>query len=454
MGSDAETFPSEHLNRLLQNPVVDRRRFMQLAGGTGAVLGLGPLIAACGSTTTGTSTPGGGSTTTIKIGYVSPETGSLAPFGVADKFVLNAIQNGPWKNGIKVGNSTVLVQLTVKDSQSSDSVAAQVALDLINNESIDLMLVSSTPDTTNPVSDQCEANGVPCISTVAPWQSWFFGRNGVPTKPFEWTYHFFWGLEDIITTYFDMWSQVSSDKVVGALWPNDPDGNAFSSAMTGFPPAIKSNGFTLVDPGRYATATPDFTQEINKFKAGNCDILTGVPIPPDFNTFWKQAAQQGYKPKIATVAKALLFPDTINALGSIAAGLSTEVWWTPTFPYTSSITGQSAAQLAAAYTQSTGKQWTQPIGYVHALLEVATDVIKRAGNVTDPAALTTAIKATNLKTIVGTVDWTGGPVANVAKTKQVGGQWRPGTDYPFDLIVVSNKDNADVPLGGSLQPMA
>ena len=31
-------------------------------------------------------------------------------------------------------------------------------------------LAAVTPETTNPVSDQCEANGVPCISTVAPWQ--------------------------------------------------------------------------------------------------------------------------------------------------------------------------------------------------------------------------------------------------------------------------------------------
>ena len=31
-------------------------------------------------------------------------------------------------------------------------------------------------------------------------------------------------------------------------------------------------------------------------------------IPPDFATFWSQAAQQGFKPKIVTIGKALLFP--------------------------------------------------------------------------------------------------------------------------------------------------
>ena len=40
------------------------------------------------------------------------------------------------------------------------------AAKLINEDGVDLMLVASTPETVNPVADQCEAAGVPCISTV------------------------------------------------------------------------------------------------------------------------------------------------------------------------------------------------------------------------------------------------------------------------------------------------
>ena len=39
-------------------------------------------------------------------------------------------------------------------------------------------------------------------------------------------------------------------------------------------------------------------------------------IPPDFGTFWAQAAQQGFNPKVATIGKALLFPSAIEALGT------------------------------------------------------------------------------------------------------------------------------------------
>ena len=34
---------------------------------------------------------------------------------------------------------------------------------------------------------------MPCVSTDAPWQAYFFGRGGKPDKGFDWTYHFFWG---------------------------------------------------------------------------------------------------------------------------------------------------------------------------------------------------------------------------------------------------------------------
>ena len=153
-----------------------------------------------------------GSTDVIKIGYVSPQTGPLAPFGEADSFVVKQMTQLFKDKPLKVGAKTYQVEIIVKDSQSDSKRAGEVAAELINTDGVDLMLVASTPDTTNPVADQCEANGVPCISTVAPWQPFFFGRGGSPTKSFNWTYHFFWGLEDVEAVYQDMWSQVTTNK--------------------------------------------------------------------------------------------------------------------------------------------------------------------------------------------------------------------------------------------------
>jgi branched-chain amino acid transport system substrate-binding protein len=389
----------------------------------------------------------------IKIGYVSPQTGPLAPFGEADNFVLAGIRDAV-KAGIAVGGKSYPLDIMVRDSQSNPNRAAEVAADLILKEKIDLMLVASTPETTNPVSDQCELNGVPCVSTVAPWQPWFFVRGGKPDTGFEWTYHFFWGLEDIIAVFTNMWGSIATNKMVGGLFPNDGDGNAWGDPKLGFPPVLTQQGYKLTDPGRYQNLTQDFSAQISAFKKANCEILTGVVIPPDFKTFWTQAKQQGFKPKAASIGKALLFPPAVEALGDSADGLSTEVWWSPNHPFKSSLNGMSAKQVADAYESTTKKQWTQPLGFIHALFEVGIDVLKRAKSLDKKADIRDAIVATNLNTVVGPISWKGGPVKNVAKTPLVGGQWVKGKKYKYDLVIVNNQTAPNIPTQAKLKALA
>ncbi len=392
---------------------------------------------------------GGG---TLKLGYVSPRTGPLAPFAEADDFVIGQVREA-LGGGVEIGGGSVPVEIIVKDSQSNPSRAAEVASELILSDEIDLMLVASTPETTNPVGDQCELNEIPCLSTVAPWQPWFFTRGGRPEKGFDWTYHFFWGLEDVIAVFTGMWDRLETNKSVGGLFPNDGDGNAWGDPNLGFPPVLAQKGYTLVDPGRYQNLTDDFSSQISTFKKSNVEIVTGVVIPPDWTTFWTQARQQGFRPKAASVGKALLFPVAVEALGEAGHNLSTEIWWSPNHPFKSSLTGASASELAAAYTAGTRKQWTQPIGFVHALFEVAIDAARRAGALGVPAALRDALAATKLETVVGAIDWSGGPVRNVAKTPLVGGQWRRGGDFAYDLVITMNETAPRIPAAGSMEPL-
>jgi branched-chain amino acid transport system substrate-binding protein len=384
----------------------------------------------------------------IKIGHVSPRTGPLAGFGEADGFILDQVK-GILGKGLQSGGKTYPVEIVTKDSQSSGTRASEVAAELITKDKVDLILASATPDTTNPVSDQAEVNEVPCITTNCPWQPYFFGRNGDPKKGFTWTYHFFWGLEDVIAAYVAMWDSVSTNKVIGGLFPNDADGNAWGDPQRGLPPALAKAGYKLLDPGRYQLMNNDFTSQITQFKQAGAEIVTGNMIPPDFATFWSQAAQQNFHPKIVTIGKALLFPSVVASLGPRGNGLSTEVWWTPSYPFKSGLTGQSARQLTDAYTDITRRPWTQPIGYQHALFEVGIDVLKRTKSI-EPKAILDAIVATNYNSIVGPVKWTGQPVKNVSKTPLVAGQWqRKGSD--FELVITANKPAPEIPVGGKLE---
>src|SRR4051812_21284052 len=437
---------NRHISSTIRH-AIDRRALLKFSAASTAVFA------------TGVHAPANAQTRPIKLGYVSPLTGPLAAFAEADNFIITSFKEAT-KGGVRIGGATVPIEVVVKDSQSSPNRAAQVAKDLIVQDKIDLMLVASTPETTNPVSTQCEIEEVPCISTVAPWQPWFIGRQADPAggppawKPFNSTYHFFWGLEDVIAVFTNMWSQVETNKSVGGLFPNDGDGNAWGDKQVGFPPVLENAGYKLTDPGRYQNLTDNFSAQIGAFKSAKAEIVTGVVLPPDFTTFWKQALQQDFKPKVASIGKAILFPVAVEALGRDGNNLSSEVWWSPSHPFKSSLTGLGAKELASSFEAATGKQWTQPIGFVHALFEVAVDVLKRAPQ-RDGKALVAAIAATNLDTVVGKVAWNGAnlpPFAakNIAKTPLVGGQWRIKDGNRYDIVITDNRTAPEIPAGGKM----
>ena len=392
--------------------------------------------------------PANAQSKTIKIGHVSPKTGPLAGFGEADGFILAQVRDVLAK-GLPSAGKTFPVEIISKDSQSTGTRASEVASELILHDKVDLIVASSAPDTTNPVADQAEVNEVPCVTTNCPWQPYFFGRNGDPKKGFTWTYHFFWGLEDVIAAYLPMWDSAPTNKIVGGLFPNDADGNAWGDPQRGLPPELTKAGYRLHDPGRYQVMNNDFTSQISQFKQAGAEIVVGNMIPPDFATFWSQAAQQGFHPKIVTIGKALLFPSVVASLGPRGNGLTTEIWWTPNFPFKSGLTGQTARALTDAYVDATKRPWTQPIGYQHALFEVAIDVLKRAKSI-DPKSILASIVATDYRSMVGQVQWSGQPVKNVSKTPLVAGQWQRAGGA-FDLVITENKSAPEIPVGGKLE---
>jgi branched-chain amino acid transport system substrate-binding protein len=103
------------------------------------------------------------------------------------------------------------------------------------------------------------------------------------------------------------------------------------------------------------------------------------------------------------------------------------------------LTGQSAKELAAEWEKTTGKQWTQPIGYAHALWEVGFAALRNS-DPKDKNSLRDAIASLDLETVVGPVKFKGSPIKNVAVTALSGGQWRKtkGGKFPYELLIVEN----------------
>ena len=197
----------------IEEKSISRRDFLKIAGVTGAAVGLsaglGGLVAACGdgeeaTTTTGgttettgdvTTTTAAGVTTTaeagaemgreIKVGFVDALTGPLADFGVAGQYCAER-----WRefvaDGLVCGDGKKHpIDIMIQDSQSDSNRAAQVAGDFITQDKCDFILAAASPDTVNPVADQCEALGAPCLTVDSPMESYFFGRNGDPANTFK-----------------------------------------------------------------------------------------------------------------------------------------------------------------------------------------------------------------------------------------------------------------------------
>ena len=182
---------------------------------------------------------------TIKIGFLSPLSGPLGSFGEADPWVVSEFRKA-LKHGIKIAGKTYAVTITAKDTQSDPARAGQLAKAVINS-GVDLVLSTSTPEVNNPIADACEAAGVPQCSTVQPWEAWYFGRGAKPggKNPFKWTHHFSFGVADFAGAYISQWNgAVKTNKKVGALYPNDADGNAVRAAPI---PILTKSGFRVVE---------------------------------------------------------------------------------------------------------------------------------------------------------------------------------------------------------------
>ena len=390
----------------------------------------------------------------LKIGFIAPLSGIRSAFAESTTYTIEQARK-TLKDGLDIHGEKYAVEFVVKDNQSSPTRSLQVGSELLLNDKPDLIL-SADAEGATAIGNLCDARGMPTLSTGGPWQGWAFQRHYNPQAGFPFTFHFFWGADELGRVYTSMWDGLETNKKVGTLYADNDGGRATADKEHGFPPAFAKAGYTIVDSGLFRADTDDFSTQIALFKSAGVDIVAGLAFPSHMATFWNQAAQAGFKPKVCTIAAAFLFPSGVDNLGARGDGMSSEVWWTPTFPFKSSLTGQTAKEAADGYTAATGKQWTQPLGYDHALIEVGVAALKGAADPKNKEAVRDALKAMKVDTLVGPVNFASSPLKNVAVTHTVGGQWQKSKSgaFKFDLNVVDNSTNPAVPVASKLAPLA
>jgi len=420
---------------------INRRQFIKttaLVGGAVALDLQAPYIARAASET-------------IKIGYITSLSGPRATFSEPAEFTVNKMKT-LFKDGLDVGGKKYQVDILMRDQQSSPTRAGEVGRDLILQDKVDILLADDG-DSHFAAGEVADQKGVPFVSTINQWEPFIAARNSTPEKGYPWTFMFTFGATDIAKTYVGLWNTLPTNKKIGLLFLDIPPGQAFGSQTNGIPFFLKQNGYDVVDGGFVRFDSDDFSSQIAKFKDANCDIVAGFLLDPHFQTFWGQAAQAGFTPKVVTFAGPFLFPTSLNALGDMGDGMSGEVWWTPELPFKSSLTGQTAREVATEWETIKGAQWTQPLGYMHALYEVGVAALRHAKDPRDKEGIREGIRQMALDTVVGPINFRDSKIKSVAVTEVAMGQWKrtaAGSKYPYELGIVY----ADPTISPDIKPTA
>ena len=377
----------------------------------------------------------------ILVGRPLPITGPVAAFGESSPWLDNKALADINKDGgiyIKEFGKKLPLKVKILDTESDPTKAAELASKLILRDKIDIMYVSCTPATVNPVAGVCERFKMPSVSTMMPVEMF------LPGGPYHWCFNASISVRDFIASFMQAWDHIETNKVVGLCAQNDTDGIAWAEGAFG---ALRAAGYKLVDLGRFPVGTRDYTTQINGWKKEKVEILFANMAPPDFATLWRQCHRMGFIPKACTAGRAGLFSSAIEAIGGgLGLGVTSEAVWHSAYPFKSSLTGETGKQFSDAYEVATGKQWTQPIGGCYSGYEILADALSRAQTL-DRKTIRKALADTDLETLQGPTKFT---KDNIAVTPSGCVQWVKGKKFPFEAVLVSNGNYKNLPVEGKM----
>ena len=380
----------------------------------------------------------------VKIGYVNPTTGALAGNGEGCDWVVKQITEYVKEHPITVDGKEKTIEVIVYDSESDQNKCTELTQKLIEEDEVDLMIAIQTPNTVIPVAQVAERYEMPCIATQSPVDPL---ANSL--EEFNWTYDFFYTLDEVYESQRALWTKAGyapgSGAKIGLLFANDTDGTSWHDI---FVRRLAEDGYTVVDPGQYPSGTTDFTNVAATFKNEEIDVIAGTNIPPDFMNAYNAIVVAGVEVGCVTMGKCCLLQSDVEALGDLADGIMTQVWWAPTNPFVSDLTGVNCQQLDEMYREDNGKTMPQPAAFGYAGLELAVQALKAAGT-TEKEALLDAIGSLSCETIVGSVDYSK-QLKGLKYSSSVlsGGQWQRDENGELVLRIIDNSLYPEIPITG------
>ena len=368
--------------------------------------------------------------TAVLIGATLPQTGIFSGFGEQGWGMQKAVDDWNDTYGgmyLSEWDVTVPVELIIKDNQSDFAQVGPLSTDLVVSEGVCALLSPDAPtDLHDPTSVVANANGVPQIICGGPFEPWYHGAHEGESWPYTWFAGFAIGEPQpaprnvpgytLVDTWFmyldDVDAAANTNMVAGVFASSDADGIGWYAS---FPPLMEDYGMTVVgvdeELGLFPDdPTQDFTTIIQAWMDAGVEILWGNCPGAHFGALWSQCYEAGFRPKIAMVGRAPLFPVDVISWGTtppLGWGVGVEVWWSPTYEVADGFVGigeRTSASLAADWAAETGDPLNRAIGSGYAGAQVMLNAILEAGDV-DGDAINAAMAETDLDTVKGWVNF-------------------------------------------------
>jgi len=322
----------------------------------------------------------------IRIGVITSLTGRFATFG--------KMQMAGYDVALKEINSRGGVQgrpleLLVEDDASGVPAALSAAERLLA-KGVPLILGTYSSGISKPLAGYMERQQMPLIvsgsaddSITKPGSPYVFRAKSVAT-----TY---------ARTLFDLFGQLGGIQRVAILAGT---GAFEQSVADGAEAYTKIKNYTLVAREAYDRGLTDFRPLLNKFRTLNADAIFMVSYEEDAVAIMRQAKEVNLNPKLFAGAAAGFAIDAfIKGAGDAAEWVFTATSWTPDVKYPGA---QALYQnLKAALG---GGEPSYHAAETYMALIVAADALNRAKSL-DKNAIMAALKATNLMTPVGPVQF-------------------------------------------------
>jgi branched-chain amino acid transport system substrate-binding protein len=329
----------------------------------------------------------------LKIGMTISKDGLFAPLTSGYEAFNREWLN--WVNNVRKGvyirelGARVPVEIIMYDDRSQPDLAIQLYTKLATEDNVHILVSPYSADI-----------GIQLIPTVAE-------RFRVPMIMAEASTKDMWnkGYKYIVTSmvpywednengwaanYFDMLAKTKWAKTIAFVgwditWAIDTYNSGKSLA--------RKAGLQIVYDQLLAPGTTDFSGVIRELKTINPDIVYLAMFGPVNALFIKQAAEAGFKPKEFHVIE--YGAGFVQSLGPLAEGVTSDIFWTPSFKYyQSDLLNQLMARAGLSWVDW---QWTE---LRMIIFQMIINAVEEAGKL-DRDAINDALHRLQIMTVSG-----------------------------------------------------